>query len=123
MTDSGYKVKLFVAGQEIMPYDDDLNIAIRREKVEDLEKQQIQKLINEKTRAAEDYIDSVKAEIAELADKAGVQAYWGEYGNGETYFPVGTDVQAEYLGWEGSEYADENGILTEGVWISSSSMC
>lgn len=88
-----------------------------------MDKQEIQKQITEKKKNADVLIEQIKEEIATLADQGGIQAYWGEYGSGETYFPVGTDINAEYIGWEAREYADENGILTEGVWISSSSMC
>jgi hypothetical protein len=115
-----FECKVFIAGHEVMPFDENVSIEIRRKPVD---KKEIENLIREKTAAAEAYMESVKDEVAELADKAGVQAYWGEYGSGETYYPVGTDVNAEYIGWEASEYADENGILTQGVWISSSSMC
>lgn len=89
-----------------------------------MDKKEIENLIREKTKAAEAQMEIVKAEVADLADQAGVQAYWGEYGEGgQTYFPKGTDIRENYLGWEASEYADENGKLTEGMWISSSSMC
>lgn len=88
-----------------------------------MDKQEIVKLIREKTKAAEAQIEAIKDEIAELADQAGVQAYWGEYGSGETYYPVGTDVEEAYIGWQASQYADENGKLTEGLWIASSELC
>ena len=87
-------------------------------------KKQIEKEIREKVSKGEDFIEKLKDEIAELADKGGVTAYWGEYGtSGETYYPKGTDVEAHYIGWQASQYADDNGILTEGLWISSSEMC
>ena len=120
MNHRNYELKVFIDGHEIMPFDSEISLEIRREPVD---KKEIENLIREKTKAAEAYMEGVKAEVAELADKAGVQAYWGEYGSGETYYPVGTDVEAEYIGWEASQYADENGILTQGLWISSSSMC
>lgn len=89
-----------------------------------MEKRDYEKEIREKTEAAEAIIERLKDEVALLADEGGVQAYWGEYGeNGQTYYPKGTDINDAYLGWRGSEYADENGILTEGIWISSSEMC
>lgn len=88
-----------------------------------MDKSVIEKEIREKTKAAEAYMQSVKEEIAILADKARVRAYWGEYGSGETYYPVGTDVQAEYIRWQTSDITDENGLLTEGIWIASSDMC
>lgn len=89
-----------------------------------MEKRNYEQEIREKTEAAERFVESVKDEIARLADEGGVTAYWGEYGDGgQTYFPKGTDIEENYLGWEASEYADENGKLTKGMWISSSSMC
>lgn len=115
-------VRVFFDGHEIMPFfDNETSIEIRREP---LDKKEIEKLIREKTAAAEAYAEAVKEEVAELADQAGVQAYWGEYGeNGQTYYPKGTNINDEYLGWRGSDNADENGILTQGIWISSSEMC
>ena len=87
-------------------------------------KKEIEALIRKKTKEAEQIIEKIKDEVAELADKGGVQAYWGEYGeNGQTYYPKGTDIEDNYLGWRASEYADEDGKLTEGMWISSSEMC
>lgn len=82
------------------------------------------KRIQEKVSAAERAIAILKREVAEIADEGGVTAYWGEYGeNGQTYYPAGTNVNDHYMGWRGSEYADENGILQQGVWISSSELC
>lgn len=75
------------------------------------------------TELAEAAFEKAKDQVAELANNAGILAYWGEYGNGETFYPEGTDINEHYLGWEGSQYADENGILTHGVWIASSSLC
>jgi len=120
MSDRKYELKVFIDGHEVMPFDGEISFTIRREPVD---KKEIENLIRAKTKAAEEYMEGVKAEVADLADKAGVQAYWGEYGSGETYYPVGTDVEAAYIGWEASQYADENGLLTQGMWISSSSMC
>lgn len=89
-----------------------------------MEKRDYTKEIADKTKAAERFVETIKDEIARLADEGGVQAYWGEYGDGgQTYFPKGTDVEEHYLGWEGSQNADEDGKLTQGMWISSSSMC
>lgn len=89
-----------------------------------MENRDYAKEIKERTQEAERFISAMKEDIARLADEGGVQAYWGEYGDGgQTYFPKGTDIEENYLGWEASEYADENGKLTEGMWISSSSMC
>ena len=116
-----YELKIFIDGHEIMPFDGNVSIEIRRDTVD---KKEIENLIREKTKAAEAQMEKVKAEVANLADQAGVQAYWGEYGeNGQTYYPKGTNINDEYLGWRGSDAADENGILTQGIWVSSSEMC
>ena len=104
-----FECKVFIAGHEVMPFDENVSIEIRRETVD---KKEIENLIREKTKAAEAYMEGVKAEVAELADKAGVQAYWGEYSSGETYYPKGTNINNEYLGWRGIDAADENGIVT-----------
>lgn len=89
----------------------------------EIDKKQIEKEIREKVSEGEAFIEKLKDEIAELAEKGGVTAYWGEYGSGETYYPKGTDVEKHYIGWHASQYADDNGILTEGLWIASSEMC
>lgn len=89
-----------------------------------MEQRNYDKEIHELTKAAEEYVETVKDQIAALADEGGVQAYWGEYGeNGQTYYPKGTDIEEYYLGWRASEYADEEGKLTQGIWVSSSEMC
>lgn len=89
-----------------------------------MEKRDYDKEIQELTKAAEEYVETVKDQIAALADEGGVQAYWGEYGeNGQTYYPKGTDIEEYYLGWRASEYADAEGKLTQGIWVSSSEMC
>lgn len=58
----------------------------------------------------------------ELADKFGIQFSTGDYGNGRTYYPVGTEK-----GWTTREryYGDydENDQTTEGFWVSSSDQC
>ncbi|UTY64375.1 hypothetical protein ENTB45_194 [Enterobacter phage Entb_45] len=69
-------------------------------------------------------VDEGRAE--QLMDQYGISMSRGDYGNGETYYPKGTNAEDNYI-----EYAcrtmdyelDENGNLTEGVWISSSEMC
>lgn len=70
-------------------------------------------------------VDLARAEA--LADEYGICAYRGEYGSGgETYYPIGTDVEDNYLERIVHEYdieVDENGKTTEGVWVSSSEMC
>lgn len=69
-------------------------------------------------------VDEGRAE--QLMDQYGISMSRGDYGNGETYYPKGTNAEDNYI-----EYAcrtmdyelDENGNLIEGVWISSSEMC
>lgn len=69
-------------------------------------------------------VDQFRAEA--LMDKYGISMSRGDYGNGETYYPKGTNAENNYI-----EYAcdcngydrDADGNLTEGVWISSSEMC
>ncbi|BAQ22791.1 hypothetical protein AU156_gp141 [Edwardsiella phage PEi20] len=69
-------------------------------------------------------VDEARAE--QLMDKYGISMSRGDYGNGETYYPKGSNASEYYI-----EYAcscngydlDGNGNLTEGVWISSSEMC
>lgn len=69
-------------------------------------------------------VDEARAEA--LMDKYNISMSRGDYGNGEPYYPKGTNAEDNYI-----EYAcrtmdyglDENGNLTEGVWISSSEMC
>lgn len=69
-------------------------------------------------------VDEYKA--TKIADEYGICAYRGEYGNGETYYPKGTNAEENYI----DRYAEENGIdidengnITEGFWVSSSEMC
>lgn len=69
-------------------------------------------------------IDEARAEA--LADEYGICAYKGEYGCGQTYYPKGTNVEDNYLENIVHTYdigVDENGEITEGVWVSSSEMC
>lgn len=115
-----YKLKVVIDGHELIPFDGDLSFEIRRV---EMTERNYAKEIEEKTRHAEKVIAELKLEVELLADAGGVKAYWGEYGSGETYYPVGTNIHDEYIGWEASEYADENGLLTQGLWISSSAMC
>ena len=65
-------------------------------------------------------------EIAGIADEYNFEAHIGDYGNGQTYYPAGTDVAENYLEHiadsNGVE-VDENGWTTEGMWVSSSEMC
>lgn len=69
-------------------------------------------------------VDEARAEA--LMDKYNISMSRGEYGNGETYYPKGTNID-----YAGIDYAvrcngydtDESGNLTEGIWISSSEMC
>ena len=42
-----------------------------------MEKRDYDKEIQELTKAAEEYVETVKDQIAALADEGGVQAYWG----------------------------------------------
>ena len=89
-------------------------------------KKDIEALIKKKTKEAEEILYRLKGEIAKLADAGGVEAYWGEYGSGETYYPAGTDVEANYLESVCYDYdipIDEEGKLLQGAWVSSSSMC
>lgn len=70
-------------------------------------------------------IDETRAEA--LADEYQIQAYRGEYGaGGQTYYPVGTNAEDNYLERIVSEYGidvDKDGNITQGVWVSSSEMC
>lgn len=69
-------------------------------------------------------VDEARAE--QLMDQYGISMSRGDYGNGETYYPKGTNPD-----YAGIDYAvrcngygvDEYGNLSEGIWISSSEMC
>ena len=81
------------------------------------------KEIQDKTSEADKLIAKLKKEIADLADEGRTTAYWGEYGNGETYYSKGyveDNKDNEEVEWLfGDDYAE----FEPGEWISSSSTC
>lgn len=71
-------------------------------------------------------IDHIEAEAENIADEMGVSFSTGDYGNGRTYHPKGTNAEDNGLEYYCSYYdveLDENGLTTEGAWVSSSEMC
>lgn len=83
-------------------------------------------LIKKKVKEMEQAQRKFRKEIEELCEQFQEQAWIGDYGNGETYYPTGTPVADHYIDFICEDYGvelDENGLTTRGVWISSSSMC
>ncbi|QEG12616.1 hypothetical protein POTTS_4 [Klebsiella phage vB_KpnM_Potts1] len=71
-------------------------------------------------------VDDIEAEAENIADEMGVSFSTGDYGNGRTYHPKGTNAEDNGLEYYCSCYdveLDENGLTTEGAWVSSSDMC
>ncbi|QGZ15154.1 hypothetical protein [Klebsiella phage PhiKpNIH-6] len=70
--------------------------------------------------------EQIEAEAEAIADEMGVSFSTGDYGNGRTYHPKGTNAEDNGLEFYCREYEvdlDENGNMTEGAWVSSSEMC
>lgn len=83
-------------------------------------------LIKKKVKEMEQAQRKFRKEIEELCEQFQEQAWIGDYGNGETYYPTGTPAPDHYIDFICEDYGvelDENGLTTRGVWISSSSMC
>ena len=83
-------------------------------------------LIKKKVKEMEQAQRKFRKEIEELCEQFQEQAWIGDYGNGETYYPTGTPAADLYIDFICVDYGvelDENGLTTRGVWISSSSMC
>lgn len=83
-------------------------------------------LIKKKVKEMEQAQRKFRKEIEELCEQFQEQAWIGDYGNGETYYPIGTPAADHYIDFICEDYGvelDENGLTTRGVWISSSSMC
>lgn len=71
-------------------------------------------------------VDDIEAEAENIADEMGVSFSTGDYGNGRTYHPKGTNAEDNGLEYYCNDYdvdLDENGNMTEGHWVSSSDMC
>lgn len=69
-------------------------------------------------------VDEGRAE--QLMDKYNITMSRGEYGNGETYYPKGTNAEANGIGYTvrcNGYDVDIEGNLERGIWISSSEMC
>lgn len=83
-------------------------------------------LIKAKVKEMEESQQKFRAEIEALCEQFQEQAWIGDYGNGETYYPTGTNAEEHYITYVCGDYdvdIDENGLTTEGLWISSSQMC
>lgn len=69
--------------------------------------------------------DEVEAAAMKIADLYGIQFSTGDYGNGRTYYPKGSNSDEYGLEYhcscEGVPIVD--GKLAEGIWMSSSEMC
>lgn len=70
--------------------------------------------------------EQIEAEAEAIADEMSVSFSTGDYGNGRTYYPKGTNAEDYGLGYYCRCYdvdLDENGNTVEGAWVSSSDMC
>lgn len=85
-----------------------------------------EQIIKNKVKEMEESQAKFKDELEALCEEYKEQAWIGDYGNGETYYPTGTDAERSYIQDVCEDYGvelDENGLTTSGIWISSSQMC